>query len=161
MISLKVLVSSNSCMIDERMFFSSADGPSWAWIMLNLLPIEHDLQYTILTSRSIRTRLQIINDTINFLMSHRLRHQQRQQQQEQRQEEQHMEHQQEREQESTPSSDTWLFSHDHHAQSLLLLILSQCLSNKSIKYGWENKRKRTSCLIFVIYQQCDVFSIER
>ena len=73
--------------------------------MLNLLPIEQDLQYTLLTSRSIRVRLQIINDTINFLLSHRRRQQQRQQQQNQRQEEQHMEQQQEREQEATPASD--------------------------------------------------------
>lgn len=73
--------------------------------MLNLLPIEHDLQYTILTSRSFRVRLQIINDTIDFLMSRRRRHQQqRQQQEEQRQEEQHVEHQHEREQESAPAA---------------------------------------------------------
>lgn len=84
---------------------SEPDGPSWAWIMLNLLPIEHDLQYTILTSRSFRVRLQIINDTIDFLMSRRRRHQQqRQQQEEQRQEEQHVEHQHEREQESAPAA---------------------------------------------------------
>ncbi|CAF1064025.1 unnamed protein product [Rotaria sordida] len=47
----------------------STDGPSWAWIMLNLLPIESDLQYTALISQSFRTRLQIINDTIDFLLN--------------------------------------------------------------------------------------------
>lgn len=75
--------------------------------MLNLLPIEQDLQYTLLTSRSFRVRLQIINDTIDFLLNHRRRqnHHQRQQQEEQRQEEQQMEHQQERQQESTPAAD--------------------------------------------------------
>ena len=73
--------------------------------MLNLLPIEQDIQYTLLTSRSFRVRLQIINDTIDFLLSRRRRHQQqRQQQEEQRQEEQHVEHQQEREQESAPAA---------------------------------------------------------
>jgi len=86
---------------------SAPDGPTWAWIMLNLLPIEQDLQYTLLTSRSFRVRLQIINDTIDFLLNHRRRqnHHQRQQQEEQRQEEQQMEHQQERQQESTPAID--------------------------------------------------------
>jgi len=37
--------------------------------MLNLLPIEPDLQYTALISQSFRARLQIINDTIDFLLS--------------------------------------------------------------------------------------------
>lgn len=46
-----------------------ADGPSWAWIMLNLLPIEQLLQYTALASRSCRIRLQMINDTMNFLLN--------------------------------------------------------------------------------------------
>ena len=51
-------------------FLIIADGPSWAWIMLNLLPIEPDLQYTALTSQSFRARLQIINDTMDFLLNH-------------------------------------------------------------------------------------------
>jgi hypothetical protein len=51
-----------------------ADGPAWAWIMLNLLPIETELQYMILTSRSFRIRLNIINDTIDFLLNHQHRH---------------------------------------------------------------------------------------
>ena len=46
--------------------------------MLNLLPIESDLQYTLLTSQSFRMRLQMINDTIDFLLNN---HQQQQQQQ--------------------------------------------------------------------------------
>ncbi|CAF4772476.1 unnamed protein product, partial [Rotaria sp. Silwood1] len=45
------------------------DGPSWTWIMLNLLPIEENLQYAALISESFRTRLQIINDTIDFLLN--------------------------------------------------------------------------------------------
>ncbi|CAF0977745.1 unnamed protein product [Rotaria sp. Silwood1] len=47
----------------------STDGPSWTWIMLNLLPIEENLQYAALISESFRTRLQIINDTIDFLLN--------------------------------------------------------------------------------------------
>jgi len=47
----------------------SIDGPSWAWIMLNLLPIEQLLQYTALASHSFRIRLQMINDTIDFLLN--------------------------------------------------------------------------------------------
>ena len=43
--------------------------------MLNLLPIESDLQYTVLTSQSFRMRLQMINDTIDFLLNN---HQQQQ-----------------------------------------------------------------------------------
>ncbi|CAF4043196.1 unnamed protein product, partial [Rotaria sp. Silwood2] len=54
----------------------STDGPSWAWIMLNLLPIEANLQYTALISQSYRTRLQIINDTIDFLLNHQQQQQQ-------------------------------------------------------------------------------------
>jgi len=46
-----------------------ADGPSWTWIILNLLPIESHLQYSALTSQSFRTRLQMINDTIDFLLT--------------------------------------------------------------------------------------------
>jgi len=37
--------------------------------MLNLLPIESHLQYSALTSQSFRTRLQMINDTIDFLLT--------------------------------------------------------------------------------------------
>ncbi|CAF1174709.1 unnamed protein product [Adineta steineri] len=47
----------------------SDDGPSWAWIMLNLLPIESHLQYTALSSQSFRDRLQIINNTMDFLLN--------------------------------------------------------------------------------------------
>jgi len=47
----------------------STDGPSWAWIMLNLLPIEELLKYTALASRSFRIRLQMINDTIDFQLN--------------------------------------------------------------------------------------------
>jgi Lon protease-like protein len=47
----------------------STDGPSWAWIMLNLLPIEQLLQLTVLASRSFRIRLQTINDTMDFLLN--------------------------------------------------------------------------------------------
>jgi len=53
----------------DDLIHGSTDGPSWAWIMLNLLPIEPDLQYTALMSQSFRTRLQMINDTIDFLLS--------------------------------------------------------------------------------------------
>ncbi|CAF2815635.1 unnamed protein product [Rotaria sp. Silwood2] len=56
----------------------STDGPSWAWIMLNLLPIEELLQYTALASQSFRIRIQMINDAIDFLSN-----QQQQQEQEQ------------------------------------------------------------------------------
>lgn len=45
----------------------STDGPNWAWLMLNLLPIEQLFQYTALASRSYRVRLQMINDAIDFL----------------------------------------------------------------------------------------------
>ena len=48
---------------------SLADGPGWAWIMLNVLPIEPLLQLTALASRSYRIRLQMINDTIDFLLN--------------------------------------------------------------------------------------------
>ncbi|UJR28094.1 hypothetical protein I4U23_009349 [Adineta vaga] len=48
---------------------NSVDGPKWTWIMLNLLPIESVLQYTALASRSLRIRLQMINDTINFQLN--------------------------------------------------------------------------------------------
>lgn len=41
--------------------------------MLNLLPIESDLQYTALMSQSFRTRLQMINDTIDFLTNQQQR----------------------------------------------------------------------------------------
>lgn len=37
--------------------------------MLNLLPIEQLLQYTALASRSCRVRLQMINDTMDFLLN--------------------------------------------------------------------------------------------
>lgn len=37
--------------------------------MLNLLPIEQLLQYTALASRSFRIRLQMINDTMDFLLN--------------------------------------------------------------------------------------------
>jgi hypothetical protein len=37
--------------------------------MLNLLPIEQLLQLTALASRSFRIRLQMINDTIDFLLN--------------------------------------------------------------------------------------------
>jgi hypothetical protein len=36
---------------------------------MNLLPIEPDLQYTALSSQSFRIRLQMINDTMEFLLS--------------------------------------------------------------------------------------------
>jgi hypothetical protein len=49
--------------------------------MLNLLPIQQLLQLTALASRSLRIRLQMINDTIDFLLN------QQQQQQQQQQEE--------------------------------------------------------------------------
>ncbi|CAF1478208.1 unnamed protein product [Rotaria magnacalcarata] len=49
---------------------NSTDGPAWAWIILNLLPIEPDLQYSALMSQSFRSRLQIINNTIDFLLDH-------------------------------------------------------------------------------------------
>jgi hypothetical protein len=45
--------------------------------MLNLLPIEQLLQYTALASRSFRIRLQMINDTIDFLLNQQ-QHQQQQ-----------------------------------------------------------------------------------
>ena len=48
----------------------SVDGPRWTWIILNLLPIESDLQYEALSSRLLRTRLAIINNTMDFLSSH-------------------------------------------------------------------------------------------
>lgn len=48
------------------MFISLVDGPSWTWVILNILPIDSTLQYTALTSRSLRVRLQMINDTISF-----------------------------------------------------------------------------------------------
>jgi len=44
--------------------------------MLNLLPIDQLLQYTALASHSLRVRLQMINDTMDFLLN-----QQQQQQQ--------------------------------------------------------------------------------
>ncbi|CAF0962180.1 unnamed protein product [Adineta ricciae] len=44
----------------------SVDGPSWTWVILNILPIDSTLQHTALTSRSLRVRLQMINDTISF-----------------------------------------------------------------------------------------------
>jgi hypothetical protein len=44
-----------------------ADGPSWSWIMLNLLPIHELLRYTALASQSFRIRLQMINDVIDYL----------------------------------------------------------------------------------------------
>jgi len=50
-------------------FFLLADGPSWTWIILNLLPIEPDLQYAALMSQSFRTRLQMINNAIDFLLN--------------------------------------------------------------------------------------------
>ena len=37
--------------------------------MLNLLPIDQLLQYTALASRSYRVRLQMINDTMDFLLN--------------------------------------------------------------------------------------------
>jgi Lon protease-like protein len=48
----------------------SPDGPSWTWIILNLLPIEPELQYTALSSQSFRIRLQMINNTMDFLLNH-------------------------------------------------------------------------------------------
>jgi hypothetical protein len=51
-------------------FFLLADGPSWTWIILNLLPIEPELQYTALSSQSFRIRLQMINNTMDFLLNH-------------------------------------------------------------------------------------------
>ncbi|CAF0875741.1 unnamed protein product [Adineta ricciae] len=47
----------------------STDGPSWAWKILDVLPIESQLQYTAFISQSLRTRLQIIKDTIDFLQN--------------------------------------------------------------------------------------------
>jgi len=47
----------------------SADGPNWAWIVLNLLPIESELQYIALSSRSFSDRLQMINNTMDFLLN--------------------------------------------------------------------------------------------
>ncbi|CAF0857936.1 unnamed protein product [Rotaria sordida] len=56
----------------------STDGPSWAWIMLNLLPIEELLQYTALASQSFRIRIQMINDAIDFLLNQQQPQQQQQ-----------------------------------------------------------------------------------
>jgi len=53
----------------DDLIHKSTDGPNWAWIMLNLLPIEPDLQYTALMSKSFRIRLQMINDTMEFLLN--------------------------------------------------------------------------------------------
>jgi hypothetical protein len=44
--------------------------------MLNLLPIESLLQYTALASQSLRIRLQMINDTIDFQLDQQHQHQQ-------------------------------------------------------------------------------------
>lgn len=44
-----------------------ADGPSWSWIMLNLLPIHELLRYTALASQSFRIRLQMISDVMDYL----------------------------------------------------------------------------------------------
>ncbi|CAF3835159.1 unnamed protein product, partial [Adineta steineri] len=55
------------------------DGPSWTWIMLNVLPIEPILQYTALASQSLRIRLQMINDTIDFQLNQQQQQQQQQQ----------------------------------------------------------------------------------
>ncbi|CAF3259069.1 unnamed protein product [Rotaria socialis] len=49
---------------------NSTDGPAWAWIILNILPIEPDIQYSALMSQSFRSRLQIINNTMDFLLGH-------------------------------------------------------------------------------------------
>ena len=51
------------------MFISLVDGPSWTWVILNILPIDSTLQHTALTSRSLRVRLQMINDTISFQLN--------------------------------------------------------------------------------------------
>ena len=55
----------------SNVFFSLllADGPSWAWKILNVLPIEFQLQYTAFMSQSLRTRLQIITYTMDFLQN--------------------------------------------------------------------------------------------
>lgn len=66
-IIVTVLISEFSSKSHVCLFFILADGPSWAWIMLNLLPIDPLIQYTALASQSFRIRLQIINDVIDFL----------------------------------------------------------------------------------------------
>lgn len=53
-----------------------ADGPAWAWVMLNLLPIDELLQYTALASRSFRIRLQMISDAMDFALNQQLQQQQ-------------------------------------------------------------------------------------
>ena len=68
------MISSQAQVIRLRRFLfvsliDLVDGPSWAWIMLNVLPIEQLLQYTALASRSFRIRLQMINDTIDFQLN--------------------------------------------------------------------------------------------
>ena len=90
-----------------------ADGPAWAWIMLNLLPIEPDLQYSVLVSQSFRSRLQVINGTIDFLLQHQQQLHQRQQEQQEHEEEHEHEHEHEHEEEQTqeepvPSTNEWL-----------------------------------------------------
>ncbi|CAF3379848.1 unnamed protein product [Rotaria socialis] len=55
-----------------------ADGPSWTWIMINLLPIDELLQSTALASQSFRIRIQMISDAIDFLLNQQENHQQQQ-----------------------------------------------------------------------------------
>ena len=93
------------------MTFQIADGPAWAWIMLNVLPIEPDLQYSVLISQSFRSRLQVINGTIDFLLEYQQRHDQQLQQQQQQDLEREEEHEREHEQtpeEPIPLASEWL-----------------------------------------------------
>ncbi|CAF3735551.1 unnamed protein product [Rotaria socialis] len=64
--------------ICDDLTLESTDGPSWTWIMINLLPIDGLLQSTALASQSFRIRIQMISDAIDFLLNQQENHQQQQ-----------------------------------------------------------------------------------
>jgi hypothetical protein len=68
-VSVILFLTRSKAKLISYIYSSLGDGPKWTWIILNLLPIESDLQYTALTSQSFRTRLQMINNTIDFLLN--------------------------------------------------------------------------------------------
>jgi TolA-binding protein len=152
------------------MMLQVADGPAWAWIMLNLLPIQPDLQYSVLVSQSFRSRLQIINDTVDFLLEHQQQQQQRQQQRLRQQQAQGREEEHEHEQtpeEPIPSASEWLrvaFQVDVKGYSSLffsfaLLDLFIYLSYQStIK---RRKSEKASYFIFVIYHMWCVLYFDK
>lgn len=50
-------------------FFKIDNGPVWHWFLLNILPLENDLQYRFLTKTSLKDRLKQIKRIVQVLLT--------------------------------------------------------------------------------------------